>query len=57
LGGDDFRNVFIGALIFGIIFGLAAVFMPTIHKLWLTAIIIMVGEMVILLGMIRFQKK
>ena len=57
LKDPDFRNIFIRSIIFAIIFIAASAFMPTIHKLWLTSIIIVGGEIVLIYILILFQKK
>jgi len=56
IGGSDFKNVFIGVIMFVIIFGFIAALIPTIYKLWVTSIIIVVIEIIVLLIMMRVYK-
>ena len=53
IGNPGFKDTFVGALIFMIVFGFFAALLPTIHTLWLTSIIIVVAEVLILLIVVK----
>lgn len=48
LGKPDSKNTFIGVLIFILIFGFVSAIIPTILKLWITGLIIVTLEIIVL---------
>lgn len=48
LGKPDFKNTFVGVLIFIFIFAFIAAIIPIIYKMWLTGLIIVIFEIIVL---------
>lgn len=57
VGDQNFRNIFIGVIIFIVLFGFISALIPIISKLWITCIVIIFGELIILIILSKLYKK
>jgi len=57
LGKPDFKNTFIGVLIFIFIFGFISAIIPIIYKMWLTGLIIILFEIIVLTILTKLYNK